>query len=142
MISAAERWISRDFTSGAESIVNRDRSMFQDFEWLQNHQPKHHKIIVWAATVHIAKQADPTWGDHTGTNFGSFIHHKYGNKAFSLGFSAINGSCRQGGRQIREMPPAPTDSVEVSALRDTDSAASFVGPAQLGAIGTIPGAFF
>ena len=142
MISAAERWISRDFTSGAESIVNRDRSMFQDFEWLQNHQPKRHKIIVWAATVHIAKQADRTWGDHTGTNFGSFIHRKYGGNAFSLGFSAITGSYRQGGRQIREMPAAPTDSVEVRALRGTDSTASFVRSAQLAAMGAIPGAFF
>lgn len=42
-----------------------------------------------AATVHIGKQADPTWADHTGTNFGSFVHQEYGERAFSLGFSAL-----------------------------------------------------
>ena len=142
MISAVERWISRDFTPTADSIVNRDRSMFQAFEWLQNHQPKRHKVIVWAATVHIAKRADPTWGDHVGTNFGFFIHRRYGENAFSLGFSARNGSYRQGGRQILEMPAAPVDSVEVTALRGIDVTASYVGSAQLAAMGAIPGAFF
>jgi erythromycin esterase-like protein len=142
MISAAERWISRDFTLGPESIVNRDRSMFQDFEWLQNNQPKCHKVIVWAATVHIAKQADPTWGDRTGTNFGSFVRRKYGQNAFSLGFSALTGSYRQGSREMREMPNAPTESVEARALRGSDATASYVGPAQLAVMGTLPGAFF
>jgi erythromycin esterase-like protein len=142
MISAAERWISRDFSSGPESIVNRDRSMFQDFEWLQNREPKRHKVIVWAATVHIAKQADPIWGDHAGTNFGSFMHRKYGHSAFSLGFSALTGSYRQGRREILEMPPAPVDSVEARALRGGYAPASYVGPWQLAAMGTLPGAFF
>ena len=142
MISAIQRWISRDFTSGADSIVNRDRSMFQDFEWLQDHEPKSHKVIVWAATVHLAKRADPTWGDHEGTNFGSFIHKSYGVNAISMGFSAITGSYRQGGRQIREMPIAPVDSVEVRALRGSDATASYVGSAQLTAMAAIPGAFF
>ena len=43
MISATQRWISRDFSSGGgESIANRDRSMFQTFEWLQSRLPKKH----------------------------------------------------------------------------------------------------
>ena len=40
------------------------------------------------------------------------------------------------------MPAAPTDSVEVRALRGTDSTANFVGSAQLAVMGAIPGAFF
>ena len=142
MISAAGRWIQRDFTSNAEMTVNRDRSMFQDFKWLQSQRRKGHKVIVWAATVHIAKQADPTWGDHEGTNLGSFIHKEYGAKTFSLGFSALNGAYLLGGRQIREMPAPPVYSVEVRALRGSDAPASFVGAAKLAAMGTIPGAFF
>lgn len=92
MVSAVERWISRDFTSDANGIVARDRSMFQNFEWLRRQQPRRRKVILWAATVHIAKQGDPTWADHTGTNFGSFVHQEYGERAFSLGFSALTGS--------------------------------------------------
>ena len=60
MIAATMRWISRDFQSEGESVANRDRSMFQTFEWLQGRLPKKHKTIIWAATVHIAKKVRPS----------------------------------------------------------------------------------
>lgn len=143
MIFAAQRWISRDFSSDAESIVNRDRSMFQDFQWLLRQKPRRHKVIIWAATVHIAKQGGPTWGDHTGTNFGALVHQKYGDCAFSLGFSALTGSYKEVGRhEVQEMPVPPPDSVDVQAMRGNRSDAIYVGPAQLAAMGTAPGAFF
>lgn len=142
MISAARRWIMRDFISDAEYVVNRDRSMFQNFEWLLR-QRKRHKVIVWAATLHIAKQADPTWGDRTGTNFGSLVHHKYGDRVFSLGFSALAGSYKAvGRREVQLLPAAPPDSVEAQALRDKNSDSIYVGSAQLAAMGTAPGGFF
>jgi erythromycin esterase-like protein len=141
MISAAQRWISRDFSSDTEYMVNRDRSMFQNFEWLLKRR-KRHKVIVWAATVHIAKQADPTWGDRTGTNFGSFVHQKYGDRVFSLGFSGLTGTYKEVGREVQGMPAAPPDSVEAQALRDKNSDAIYVGSAQLAAMGVVPGAFF
>jgi erythromycin esterase-like protein len=144
MISAVQRWIRRDFGPGAEYVVNRDRSMFQNLEWLVKQQPGPgpHKVIVWAATVHIAKRGDPTWADRSGTNFGSFVHQRYGAQAFSLGFSALSGSYRQGSRNVREMPLPPADSVEAQALRTDDSDAAFAGSEQLTAMGTVPGAFF
>lgn len=142
MIAATGRWMSRDFSSDAENTVNRDRSMFQNFEWLQSRFPKRHKAIVWAATVHIAKQGDPTWGDRAGTNFGSFVHRKYGDGAYSLGFSALTGSYRQGKGNFPVMPPAPLDSVEVRALQEVGVNGSYVEPSQFTAMGTIPGAFF
>lgn len=142
MISSTQRWLNRDFSSDAENIVNRDRSMFQNFEWLQSRLPKRHKVIVWAATVHIAKQGDPTWGDRIGTNFGSFVRRKYGNHAYSLGFSALAGSYRQGKGNFLVMPSAPPDSVEIHALQDGKASASYVGPSQLAAMGAISGAFF
>jgi erythromycin esterase-like protein len=143
MIAAARRWISRDFSSDAESIVNRDRSMFHDFQWLLRQKPGRHKVIIWGATVHIAKQGGPTWGDRTGTNFGSFVHQKYGDRAFSLGFSALTGSYKEvGRREVQEMPAAPPDSVEVQAMRGNHSDAIYVGPAQLAEMATAPGAFF
>lgn len=141
MISATDRWISRDFTSDAELIVARDKSMFQDFQWLRRQQLKRHKVILWAATVHIAKQGDPTWADHTGTNFGSFVHQEYGACAFSLGFSALTGTYRRG-HDVDEQPAAPPESLEAQALRGNRSDAVYVGPAQLTAMGTVPGAIF
>lgn len=158
MISAARRWISRDFSSDAEYMVNRDRSMFQNFEWLVRLQPTRHnrhkkpKVIIWAATVHIAKRGDPTWADGTGTNFGSLVHQKYGDRAFSLGFGALTGSFKEPGRRDPQtMPAAPADSAEARAMRGKasnevfsgkSSDAIFLGPAQLATMGTVPGAFF
>jgi erythromycin esterase-like protein len=142
MISASQRWVDRDFSSDAENIVNRDRSMFQNFEWLQTRLPKRHKVIVWAATVHIAKEGDPTWGDHVGTNFGSFVHRKYGNHAYALSFSALTRSYRQRKGNFPVMPSAPPESVEVHALQNGRATASYVGPSQLAAMGAISGAFF
>ncbi|CAN5670261.1 erythromycin esterase family protein [soil metagenome] len=142
MISATQRWISRDFTSDAELIVGRDRSMFQNFEWLRSQRPRRHKVILWAATVHIAKYGDPTWGDHTGANFGSYVHQKYGDHAFSLGFSALAGSYRQGRRNVQKIPTPPNDSMEAQSTREGRSEAVYVGLAQLAGMGIVPGAVF
>ena len=141
MISALERWIGRDFSPGPELMVQRDRSMFQNFEWLRLRQPRRRKAIVWAATVHIAKKGDPTWADRTGTNFGTFVHQEYGDRAFALGFSAVGGSYRQLSHDTRPMPAAPPDSLEATALRDLGGA-SYLGETQLRAAGRSPGAFF
>ena len=142
MISSFRRWISRDFDSDAKQIMRRDESMFNNFEWARRQQPKRHKIILWAATVHIAKQRDPTWGDRTGMNFGSYVHKKYGGSAFSLGFSAVAGSYRQGRRDIHEMPASPVDSLERKALQGSRLEAAYVGAEQLVAMANLPGAVF
>jgi erythromycin esterase-like protein len=142
MISATQRWISRDFSSDAEWIVERDRSMFQNFEWLRRQHPRRRKVILWAATVHISKQGDPAWADHTGVNFGSYVHREYGARAFSLGFAALTGSYRHSRRDFHELPAAPSDSMEAQALRGSGLDAVYVRSAQLAAMGTVPGAAF
>ena len=142
MISATQRWVSRDFSSAGEGTANRDRSMFQTFQWLQSRLPKGQKTIIWAATVHVAKQGDPAWGDRAGTNFGSFIYREYGNHARSISFSALGGSFRQAKGQFPAIPAPPADSVEVLSLEGTDASATYVGTSKLAAMGTRPGAFF
>jgi erythromycin esterase-like protein len=142
MISATQRWVSRDFTPTSESMANRDRSMFHTFEWWRHQHPEKHKVIVWAATVHIAKQGSPNWGDEAGTNFGSFIHRKYGSHARALGFSALEGSFRQGKGKFPALPVAPADSVEAQTLEGTTASAVYVGSKNLAAMKARPGAFF
>lgn len=142
MIAATQRWVSRDFAPDGEGMANRDRSMFQTFEWLESRLRKRHKTIVWAATVHIARQGDPAWGDRTGTNLGSFISRKYGHHTLALGFSASDGSFRQGRGKAGMIPVPPADSVEVQALQGTTASAVYVGSKRLAAMGTRPGAFF
>lgn len=141
MIDAIQRWVKRDPLSAGDQTVARDRSMFQDFQWLRQQQPKRHKVILWTATVHAAKRGDPTWGDRTGLNFGSLVSHQCGGRAFTLGFSALEGTYRQGG-ETRNQPAAPVDSLEAQALRGTNAPAVFLGPAQLFSAGTVPAAIF
>jgi erythromycin esterase-like protein len=142
MISATQRWVNRDFVSTAESDVSRDRSMFQNFQWLRRQQPRRHKVIVWAATVHIAKQGGAKWADRSGTNFGSYVHREYGARAYSLGFSALSGAYRQGRSFVHDLPSAPPDSAEALAIHGTEASAVYLGLRQLAAMGTLPGAIF
>jgi erythromycin esterase-like protein len=141
MIDAVQRWVRRDVLSAGNQIVARDRSMYQNYLWLRQQQPKLHKTILWMATVHAAKKGDPTWGDRTGANFGALIHQEYGAKAFSLGFSALEGTYRQG-REAHEQPTAPTDSLEARTFKDASADAVFVGLGELSPLGTIPAAIF
>lgn len=143
MVAAAQRCIDRDFASDSAATVGRDRSMFRNFKWLVRQQPTTPKIIIWSATVHIAKQGDPTWGDRSGTNFGSLVHKKYGRRAFSLGFSALGGSYKGIGKhEVQDMPAAPGNSVEAQAFRGTHSDATFIDQTRLAGMGIVPGAFF
>lgn len=141
MIDAVQRWISRDSLVHSEQLVERDRSMFDDFEWLRRQEPKRHKVIVWAATVHIAKEGDSAWGYQTGLNFGSLVHGTYGAQAFSLGFSSLGGSYRQGSRETKEEPVPPANSLEAATANPLEDAV-FVGPGKLALMGAIPGAIF
>lgn len=142
MIAATQRWVARDFQPQGEGTANRDRSLFQTFAWLEDRLPKKAKIILWAATVHIAKRGSPTWGDHAGTNLGSLIHCKYGSKAASLGFSAAAGLEGRSKGSLRMLPIPPLNSVEAQSLYGTNADAVFVGSKKLAAWGARPGAFF
>lgn len=142
MLSATKRWIDRDLSPEGEKMANRDRSMFQTFRWQQQRLPKNSKIIVWAATIHIAKRGNPTWGDRAGTNLGSFLHQEFGERAKSLGFSAMGGSFRQGKGNFPLVPQPPADSVEATAFQGSHGDAVYIGSKQLTALGARPGAFF
>lgn len=143
MVSATRRWIARDFRPDADYRVGRDNSMFQDFEWLLKQDPRRHKVILWGATVHIAKRADPSWGDSSGSNFGSLVRKSYGHRrVFSLGFSALAGSYRQPGAGVKAIPDPPTDSIEAQAVGESTSQAIYIGPARLAVMGTAPGGLF
>lgn len=84
---------------------------------------------------------NPVWGDHAGTNLASFIRREYGSRAYSLGFSALTGSFRQGKGNFPVIPAAPAASVKAQAFQDTSASAVYVDPTALAAMGTRPGAF-
>jgi erythromycin esterase-like protein len=143
MVANAERYIGRDITDRARYIHERDRSMYLDFRWLAGRLPPRSRIIVWAATSHIAKDAAVT-GDYVGArNLGSFLHEIYGQRAFALGFSAYSGSHRWGGSEpTRNLPVAAPGSLEATAMAGSRADAAYLGPARLAGLGTIQGSLF
>jgi hypothetical protein len=59
-----------------------------------------------------------------------------------LGFSAREGSFRQGKGKFPALPVAPADSVEAQALEGTTGSSVYVGSKYLTVMKKRPGAFF
>jgi erythromycin esterase-like protein len=93
MLDSLQRNLARDFTEDdftkkAQVLKwdnDRDRSMFLNYEWLRSQLPAKSKIIIWAATVHTAKDLSGIQGSEGRVSFGSYIHQELKDKAFSLG---------------------------------------------------------
>ncbi len=136
------RYIESDLMDETNRNRVRDYSMFLDFRWLANRLPPHSKIILWGATAHMAKDATAYPAFATMRNFGSYLHQTYGDRAFSLGFSAGSGSYRYSKKKNPELPPAPPGSLEKIAGAKNGLDTAYLGPSRLKGLGTIPGAAF
>lgn len=130
MIASLRRLLDRDFQDAPAGTVagslwdnERDRSMYLNFHWLLSQLPPHSKVIVWAATVHAAKELSSVAGDEKRVPMGFFIRRDFGKRAFALGFSADSGSYAFVGQPARQLSPAPPDSLEARSFagRDTDT---------------------
>lgn len=97
----------------------RDRKMGENLVWLANEWYPGHKIIVWAASLHIARELgsiDTRTPDISYSRFvsmGQVAHEQLGNAVYTIGFTAYRG--RAGtpvmlGPRILEPPTA--DSLE------------------------------
>jgi erythromycin esterase-like protein len=144
MLRSLNRWIARDLLDDAGMDRGRERSMFENFRWLSTRLPRRAKVIVWGATVHLAKDASAISYFSTSPNLGSEVHSIYGKAAYSLGFSALEGAVRAGGRGQRELPRAPDGSLEarVIASASADQDVVYVGPSRLAGFGRISAAAF
>jgi erythromycin esterase-like protein len=142
MIRNIEAFTRADALEGPEFIAARDKAMYDNFAWLVRRLPKGSKVIVWSATAHIAKNgaADPAYA--RAGNFGSYVHHDYGARAFALGFSAASGEYRYARKNNRPLAAPPSPSLERSAVTSADDATAYLSPARLKASGRLPGAGF
>ena len=148
IIDSLERQFDRDFQNApggmdADTLWTngRDRSMYQNFRWLLSRLPRHNKVIVWAATVHVAKELSTVPGDESRVPLGFYIHRDFKNLAFALGFSAYSGSYAMAGQPVRPLPPAPPGSLEGRVLADRDGDVVYLSRNELrnnGAIAARP----
>lgn len=144
MATSLKRLLSRDFpeppAAGIDADVQdwneRDRSMYQNFQWLKSRMPAHSKIIVWTATVHAAKNLSEVPGENH-VSMGSFIHREFGNKAFALGSSEYSGSYAVGSRPVQQLVVAPDNSLEAMAFREKSSMTRYFDSKELRKFGPV-----
>jgi len=144
MVDGLKRLFARDFRAdvpaGADTRMqdgnDRDRSMYLNFRWLLARLPAHSKVIVWAATTHVAKELSGVSGAEGEVSFGSYVRRQFGDRAFTLGFSAYSGSYAMTGQPVRQLSAAPENSLEGRTSAD---GASYVSLSELRKMGAIPG---
>ena len=143
MLANFKRFLAQDFPAAitkdtdVQNFNERDRAMYENFQQLRSRLPSRSKVIVWAATVHTAKNLSGVPGDKR-IPFGSFIHYDLGKRAFVLGFSEYSGSYAFLGRQpIRQLTAAPDDSLESKAFAGNALSVRYFGLNDLRNFGAI-----
>jgi erythromycin esterase-like protein len=145
MIESLKRSFARDFRQDLpkdadERILDendRNRSMYLNFRWLLSRLPGHSKVIVWAATTHLAKDLSGVGGDEGVVSLGSYIRRDFKTRAFALGFSAYSGSYSMAGQPVRQLSVAPSTSLEGKALAARDSDTVYLSLEELRKFGSI-----
>jgi erythromycin esterase-like protein len=142
MVENMKRLFARAFRddtqAGADTRVrdfnDRDRSMYLNFEWLREQLPADSKVIVWAATNHVAKDLSGASGLEGMVPFGSYVRKELGDRAFALGFSAVSGSYAMRGQPVRQLSAAPEDSLEARGPAESEKYMSLAELQKLGQI--------
>lgn len=145
MTDSLRRFLARDFTEDDPTkkyqevrwYNDRDRSMYLNFKWLFSQLPRHSKVIVWTATVHLAKDLSTVKGFEGRVPFGSSVERDFEDRAFALGFSAYSGEYAFVHQPIRQLDPAPASSLEGQAFAHGDSEMVYLSRKQLGKYGSL-----
>ena len=112
--------------------------MYGNFEWLLRHLPPQSKTIVWAATVHTAKDLSGIAGFEDRVSLGSRIHKDWNEQAFSLGFTAYSGRYAFTHQPVRLLDAAPPSSLEAHVFAQNSSTTAYLSGSQLQSYGAIP----
>jgi erythromycin esterase-like protein len=75
----------------------RDHNMFENVKWLAENKYKNKKLILWAATIHLAVETSSVdKGDYRYATMGSFLRKQFGDQYYAVAF--IPGEGRGGYR--------------------------------------------
>jgi erythromycin esterase-like protein len=146
MIESLKRSFARDFRDDAQGHVDpviqdfnaRDQSMYLNFQWLMSRLPSHSKVIVWAATTHVAKDLSGVPGQGRMVSLGSYIRRAFEGRSFVVGLSAYSGSYGMAHQPVRQLSIAPSLSVEGQAFAVRDADTRYFNVSQLRQFGAIP----
>ncbi len=136
--SNIRRYFARDFDR-KNYFSGRAKSMFANFEFWFDAKDTPPKTIIWTATVHAAKARGQLKGR---PNMGTFIHQRFGDQAFVLGFSALSGQYRKIRADVLDVPQAPENSIEYQAMSTTKNELVYLNNKDLVAYGKAPASIY
>ena len=137
LATSMRRWIARDLLDDVDQMQARERSMFENFRWHKANGLGARKLILWGATVHLARA--PAEGT-AAVPLGAMIARDEGAGAYALGFTALGGAVRQSRRQIVEVASPPPGSLEARAAAEMADEVAFFESDWLARAGNAEGA--
>jgi erythromycin esterase-like protein len=144
-VESLKRSFARDFPLSGRADIDptiqnfnaRDESMYLNFRWLRSHLPDHSRVILWAASNHIAKDLSRVPGLERFVSMGSYIYRDFKNQSFALGFSAYSGSYGMVRQPARQLKAAPNSSLEGRAFANNDSDTHYFQSSQIRKLGPV-----
>lgn len=142
MIAGFERALERDFVGPDNGAGIRDRAMAMNVEAIVGALPPRAKVVVWAANIHAARDASATRTFRDQPNMGALLHRRFGEDAFSVGFTAAGGAFRHVSGTDQVIEPAAPDALEVRALTEPSAQVVWLDSAGLAALPASGGRVF
>lgn len=109
-----------DGSGWTEAMRRRDLQMAENVAFLADQHYAGRKIIVWAASFHVARDLTTFRNPATGAPvyaaadrvMGEEMHAHFGADAYVIGFTAYEGSHGRVGEEPRPLPPAAAGTLE------------------------------
>lgn len=94
----------------------REQAFIDNFNWWRSQLPPESKIIVWGASVHLARTSSGLDPFRDIDTLGAYVHRIFGDRARFLNFVAVSGSYRFRDREEQHIPQPLPGSVEALYL--------------------------
>ncbi|RYG02958.1 MAG: hypothetical protein EOO07_32400 [Chitinophagaceae bacterium] len=88
----------------------RDSLMAENLMWLANEYYPKQKIIVWAASYHLAKHKTIGYGNLIETLMGDFIRRELDTKTYTISFTAYEGNIGRFNAKDSTILPKPSEN--------------------------------
>lgn len=127
MADSLARSISRDFrleNDGAGQFNARDDSMASNYAFIAAQLKRSDKVIVWAATNHLAKTLKNVAGSEGLHSFGEHVLERARMHPFVVATSSLSGSV--GRRKPQPLSDAPANSIEARAFDHVEGDVAYV----------------
>ncbi|MDB2439273.1 erythromycin esterase family protein [Hellea sp.] len=116
MIKNFDRAVARDFIDESEYVFMRDYSMYLNvLNYLEIDREATDKIIIWSTNDHVAKRSEDLVQYQVGKNMGTYLSENQKQESVTVGFTALEGTTRVFGSNVKEIPLKSSISIEAYA---------------------------